>query len=116
MDGRVRGGLGCTIENCADEESGEIGLLLKVQGVRDIWSVRIGRPRFLRVRHSPNVYEEGFRRGAGLKVGEGIPRPQCTMGEKRLRIIRSLAGGVVGGLSFRLKWWTDQRGRIIAGS
>ena len=79
MDGRVRGGLGCTIENCADEESGEIGLLLKVQGVRDIWSIRIGRPRFLGARHGSDVYDEV---GVRSITGRGPRRPQRLMGEK----------------------------------
>ena len=31
----------------------------------DIWSIGVGGPRFLRARHGPDVYGEGFRRGVG---------------------------------------------------
>jgi len=45
-----------TIENRTDENSGEICLLLKVQVVRDLWSVWIVGPGFvLRVRHDSDV-------------------------------------------------------------
>ena len=63
--------LGRTVENRADEKSGEIGLLLKVQRVRELWSIRTIGPIWLRVGHNSDVYEEGFRRRAGSILGDG---------------------------------------------
>ena len=62
--------LGHTIEHRADESPSEVGLLLEVQLVWDIWSVRVIGPRVSQgVRHGSDVYEKGFRRRVGSKVG-----------------------------------------------
>ena len=57
------GRLGRTIENPADWISGESCLLVEVQMVWNLWSVRIVRPR--RMLHVPfhdtGVYQEGLR-------------------------------------------------------
>jgi len=55
-----------TIENRADEKSGEIDLLPKVQTVRDPWSIGIIGPG-LELRHR----DEELRRGWDRRPGEG---------------------------------------------
>ena len=64
------GCLGRTIEGRGDERSGEISLLVEVQMVWDLWSIRVVRPRLvLHVPHDPDVYEGGLRRRAESKLG-----------------------------------------------
>ena len=56
--GLVVGWLGRTIENRGDERSGEKGLLVEVQTVRNFWSIRIVGPQLvLHVPHDPDVYQ-----------------------------------------------------------
>ena len=56
-----------TIENRADKGPGEPGLLQSVQGVWDLWSIRIIGPRsFPRVRHGVSMCS---RRGIAAKGG-----------------------------------------------
>ena len=54
-----------TIENRADENSGQVGLLVVVYIVWDFWSIWIIGPRLLlRVIHGPDIREEEFQRGS----------------------------------------------------
>ena len=63
------------MEHQADEGSGEIRLLIRVQPVWDIWSVRVIGPRlFLSAGHDPDVHEERFLRRARSNLGGGVPR------------------------------------------
>lgn len=70
-----RGGyLGCTIEDQADEGSGEPGLLIEVQKGWNFWSIRVVGPWvFLGARHGSGMCERG--ESCGIKGGvEELPR------------------------------------------
>ena len=60
-----------TIENQADEISGKTGLLIKVQMVRDLGSIRIVGPWLVLAPHDSDVYEGVLWRRAESKVGRG---------------------------------------------
>ena len=67
----------CTIENRADEITGESDLLQRVQIVPDLWGVGIIGPGLeLGVRHSSGVHEGGgISADGGIEDGEeGAPR------------------------------------------
>jgi len=74
-----------TVENRAEENSGEIDLLLKVLTVWDLGSIRVIGPRLeLRVRHASSVYMGGgnsVRRGIG--GGEEFPRRRKAFDGRR---------------------------------
>ena len=77
-DGRSRGWerRGRTVEHRADENSGQIGLLVIVYMVWDLWSIGIIGPRLLlRVIHGPDACEEEFWSGSLVESGkEGVSR------------------------------------------
>ena len=75
MGGIVVGRLERTIENRVDDVSGETGLLVEVQMVWNLWSVRIVGPRrMLHIPpHDPNLYQGGLRRGRVEGGEEGVP-------------------------------------------
>jgi len=55
-----------TVENRADENSGKIELLQKVQTVRDLWSVGIIGPGLkLKIRHGLGMYDGCGDSGGG---------------------------------------------------
>ena len=69
-DGRSRGWerRGRTVEHRADENSGQIGLLVIVYMVWDLWSIGIIGPRLLlRVIHGPDACEEEFWSGSWVE-------------------------------------------------
>ena len=92
MDGRSCGGecFGRTIENRANENCGEICLLLEVQRIRDAWSIRISRPRFLGARHGSDVYDEGFRLGVRSSVARRGSEMAPALDERK--VTRSYKG------------------------
>ena len=77
--------LACTIQNKADDSSGEPGLLHQVQVVLNLWSVGIVGPRLeLGVGHSSDVYEGGFGGGEDRGVGGGNPRMKTAAFDGRV--------------------------------
>jgi len=72
-----------TIENCTDEDSGEIGLLPKVQFEWNLWSVRIIGPGLF-VGHGSDVDEGGISAEGEIELGEGNTGMKRDHGEKGL--------------------------------
>ena len=72
-----------TIKDRGDENAGEIGLLLDVQIVRDLWSIRIIRPGFsLEIKHGPGEEGRIISTSTGLKWGEGVSRCRKDLGAR----------------------------------
>ena len=91
-----------TVENRANENSGESGLFGKVYIVLDIWGVRaIGPQLFLRVGHDPDVHELR-REGAG-----GLKRPSRIVERWR---DRQQTGNSE---SLRSMWWHQEICEVI---
>ena len=83
-----------TIEHRANEKSGEIGLLVKVQLVFDIWGIGIIGPRILlRARHDLDVHKLVGGKGLGV-IKRGVGSLNVGVNRKdrgfRLRETRSL--------------------------
>jgi len=61
------GYVGRTVENRGDEKSGEIGLLRKVNFVRDLRSIKVVGPwLLLSVGHGSDAHEGGFWQRRGM--------------------------------------------------
>ena len=77
------GCIACTIEHRANERSSEIGLLLKVHLVFDIWGIGIIGPRLLlRARHDLDVHEIVGGRGL-VVIKSGAESLNCFVNRKQ---------------------------------
>ena len=72
-----------TVENRTDEDSGEIGLLPKVQIEWDLRSVRVIGPGLF-VGHGSDVDEGGISAKGEIELGEGDTGMEKDHGEKGL--------------------------------